>query len=152
MRLPALLRRSRQVIFFLRFANKFKISPRYGGIRTPGEILRWGSRSVAIFSELVHATELQLYVNTPKPGMSIENPSPLKLRIMYREGMTLSGVGNLGGGDHEANIILSQCGVPIDKRLCEKWPYRKDFDLSRLFLTDLPSGVLGFLSGSTPPL
>ena len=96
MRLPALLRRSRQVIFFLRFANKFKISPRYGGIRTPGEILRWGSRSVAIFSELVHATELQLCVNTPKPGMSVEKPLPLKLRTTYLEGMALLGKFGVG--------------------------------------------------------
>ena len=52
-----------------------------------------GHESVAIFSELVHATELQLSVNTPKPGMSVEKPLPPQ-----SEGMTSSGVDKFGVG------------------------------------------------------
>ena len=53
-----------------------------------------GSRICGYISELVHTTELQLCVITSKPGMYVEKPLPLKLRITYREGMAFCGVGN----------------------------------------------------------
>ena len=48
---------------------------------------------------------------------------------------------------------MSQFGIPIDKRLCEKWPYRMDLDFVQTFsgLSPLRSFCLSnFLSGSTP--